>query len=324
MRLWLYFLGAVFYANAAQAFEMAMPVDCKMGSQCAVQNYVDHNPAKGDTAYTDFSCGYLSYDGHKGTDIRTLNLGIMRRGINILAVADGMVLGSRDGVEDGAPVVKDAECGNGVRVSHKAGWVTQYCHMKNGSVKVKKGDFVKTGDVLGQIGLSGNTVFPHVHVQVEKDGQIMDPYTNTTADRACAKTPSASLWNADAAKKLAYKPTGLLGAGFTNQKPEGDAFQQGLHRHKQLPAASPMLIFWVEFYGAQRGDEVYIALRNPDGMVLAEQKKIMDRNRAVQSLYVGKANKSGMLAAGDYSGVFTIRRAGELVLQREQKVDVTQ
>lgn len=322
MRYFIPVFMAMLLPQAAQAFEMAMPLDCKMGTQCVVQNYVDHDIATGDMAYSDFSCGSLSYDGYKGTDIRAVNRAVMRKGISVLAVADGMVLGMRDGVEDGAPVVENQECGNGLRIGHKAGWVTQYCHMKNGSLKVKKGDFVKTGDVLGQMGLSGNTEFPHLHIRVEKDGQLIDPYSATAMNRACAATQSATLWNTEAAKKLAYTPTGLLGAGFTNQKLQDGEIQEGKHRYRRLSGAEPILLFWAEMYGAQRGDEAYIALHDPDGTVLDEQRQIIPRNRAVQSYFVGKSKKNGVWEAGTYSGVFTVMRGDKAVIERKFTVKV--
>lgn len=322
MRYFIPVFMAMLMPQAAQAFEMAMPLDCKMGVECVVQNYVDHDPAKGATAYSDFTCGSLSYDDHKGTDIRAVNHAVMQRGINVLAAADGRVLGARDGVEDGAPVVENVECGNGVRISHKGGWITQYCHMKKGSIRVKEGDILKTGDVLGQMGLSGNTAFPHMHIQVEKDGQIMDPYSRTAMNRACAKTQSATLWNAEAAELLAYKPTGLLGVGFTTQKPKDGEIQQGKHRYKHLSGAEPVLLFWAEMYGVQAGDEAYIALRNPDKVVIAEQRQVITRNRAVQNYFVGKSNKEGMWGAGAYTGIITLMRAGEPVIKRVFTVKV--
>src|SRR3546814_4129881 len=44
-----------------------LPVGCAMGAVCTVQNYIDHDPGPG---WRDHSCGPLSYDGHRGIDIR--------------------------------------------------------------------------------------------------------------------------------------------------------------------------------------------------------------------------------------------------------------
>src|SRR5690606_21465600 len=45
----------------------AWPVNCDVGRDCFIQQYVDHDAGDG---YSDYRCGPLSYDTHKGTDIR--------------------------------------------------------------------------------------------------------------------------------------------------------------------------------------------------------------------------------------------------------------
>src|SRR5690606_14579950 len=44
-------------------------------------------------------------------------------------------------------------------------------HMKKGSIVVAEGEEVKTGQLLGKIGNSGNTSEPHLHIHAEKDGK---------------------------------------------------------------------------------------------------------------------------------------------------------
>ena len=85
-------------------------------------------------AATDFTCGPLSYDGHDGTDIALPTRAAMAEGVAVLAAAPGTVTGIRDGIADFAPVIQGKECGNGVVIDHGAGWVTQYCHLRQGSV----------------------------------------------------------------------------------------------------------------------------------------------------------------------------------------------
>jgi len=51
---------------------------------------------------------------------------------------------------------------------------TLLAHLRNGSVKVKVGQHVKTGDLLGEVGNSGNTTGPHLHFQLMKGD---NPYT---------------------------------------------------------------------------------------------------------------------------------------------------
>ena len=93
----------------------------------------------------------------KGTDYAA------KVGTPIMATADGTVTAStRRG-------------GNGkyVKIRHNATYSTQYLHMK--AQNVKKGDFVRQGDVIGWIGMTGNTGGPHVCYRFWKNGKQVDP-----------------------------------------------------------------------------------------------------------------------------------------------------
>lgn len=95
---------------------------------------------------------------HKGTDFAA------DIGTPIMATANGTVIEStRKG-------------GNGkyVKIRHNATYSTQYLHMKNRNVKV--GDFVRQGDVIGWVGMTGNTAGPHVCYRFWKNGIQVDPF----------------------------------------------------------------------------------------------------------------------------------------------------
>ena len=62
--------------------------------------------------------------------------------------------------------------GNYVKVKHNATYSTQYLHMKKRAVKV--GDVVKQGQVIGYIGMTGNTTGPHVCYRFWKNGRQVD------------------------------------------------------------------------------------------------------------------------------------------------------
>ncbi|QLG45562.1 peptidoglycan DD-metalloendopeptidase family protein [Costertonia aggregata] len=94
---------------------------------------------------------------HKGTDYAAAI------GTPILATADGTVVEStRRG-------------GNGkyVKIRHNETYSTQYLHMKKQNVK--KGEFVRQGDVIGWVGMTGNTGGPHVCYRFWKNGKQVDP-----------------------------------------------------------------------------------------------------------------------------------------------------
>lgn len=88
---------------------------------------------------------------------------------NVLAPADGIVVASIDGILDNDPVGKVNEsqpAGNVVTIRHRNGEYSTIAHLKNGSVKVKSGDKVTAGQIIGKCGNSGNSTEPHVHFQV--------------------------------------------------------------------------------------------------------------------------------------------------------------
>lgn len=93
-------------------------------------------------------------------------------GDEIYSVADGTVVGIQDGLPEQIPgkLPEDATIqmagGNYVVVDIGNGRFAFYAHMQPGSLKVKKGDTVKRGQVLGLLGNSGNTDTPHLHFHV--------------------------------------------------------------------------------------------------------------------------------------------------------------
>lgn len=66
--------------------------------------------------------------------------------------------------------------GNGkyVKIKHSDTYSTQYLHMSKQAVK--KGQYVKQGDVIGYVGMTGNTSGPHVCYRFWKNGKQVDPF----------------------------------------------------------------------------------------------------------------------------------------------------
>ncbi|MFB9051799.1 peptidoglycan DD-metalloendopeptidase family protein [Formosa undariae] len=95
---------------------------------------------------------------HKGTDFAA-NIGTP-----IVATASGRV--SKSSYTGGN--------GNYVKIRHNKVYETQYLHMQKR--KVKEGDYVKQGDVIGWVGMTGNTSGPHVCYRFWKNGVQVDPF----------------------------------------------------------------------------------------------------------------------------------------------------
>ena len=65
--------------------------------------------------------------------------------------------------------------GNMVRIDHGNGYQTRYLHLAANSVKVKVGDRVNKGKILGYMGDTGNAFGKHLHFEVLKDNQPINP-----------------------------------------------------------------------------------------------------------------------------------------------------
>ena len=63
--------------------------------------------------------------------------------------------------------------GNYIKIKHNGTYSTQYLHMDKRGVKV--GQFVKQGDYIGTVGMTGNTSGPHVCYRFWKNGKQVDP-----------------------------------------------------------------------------------------------------------------------------------------------------
>ncbi|MBT9260370.1 MAG: M23 family metallopeptidase [Clostridiales bacterium] len=93
-------------------------------------------------------------------------------GAPVLAPADGLVVKAKDGRRDYPrpgefdPFVWNL-LGNYVILQHEGGEYSLLAHLRRGSVRVKRGDRVKRGQVVGEVGNSGNSSEPHLHFQVQ-------------------------------------------------------------------------------------------------------------------------------------------------------------
>lgn len=86
-------------------------------------------------------------------------------GTPVEAVADGVVtlVGTKGGY------------GNTVIVSHGNGLESLYGHLQDGSFKVKEGQKVTAGQILGGVGKTGTATGNHLHLEIRKDGKAVDP-----------------------------------------------------------------------------------------------------------------------------------------------------
>lgn len=306
MRYGALILMSLAASPAAGDFSLAFPLDCTLDDTCFIQNLVDHDPTAG---ISDFACGGLTYDGHKGTDFALLSLADQAAGVTVFAAASGTVLGVRDDMVDvlqggpDAPDVANRECGNGLVIRHADGFETQYCHMKRESVAVKTGQVVTAGTALGLVGLSGNTQFPHLHISVRKDGNVIDPF-NSDGQQACPDPTTPSLWDDEV-----HAPAGgIVTVGISDAVPEFDSVLAGT-ANTGARADGPAMVTWVYLFGPRDGDILRMDVTGPRGLAF-ENTQTLTRDQARAYRAVGKRTPVGGWDKGVYSLVVHHLRAG--------------
>lgn len=309
----------------ADAPVLSLPVDCKLGDTCFLQNHVDVDPSAG---VRDYRCGTASYDGHKGTDFRLLSTRAAQAGVKVLAAADGVVKARRDGMadrligRDGSPV-EGRECGNGVLIDHGDGWETQYCHMLRGSIRVRKGQTMRRGDPLGLVGYSGHTQFAHLHLSLRHDGKVIDPFTGRTPGSGrCGEGTTAALWQAALRPLLAYRRGEIIQLGFSDRRVSSKALEAGDPRIRAPSSASAAMVFYARLINLEAGDRLRLRLVGPSGVIAANETKPLARAMAQYVGFVGRKRRGTSWGAGRYEGSVEVLRVGEVVLSRRSRLEL--
>lgn len=304
---------------------LSIPIACALGENCWTFQYFDHDPGSG---VRDYACGARSYDGHTGTDFALRDAAQIEKGVRVLAAAPGTVRAVRDGMADrlfepaDRAGLKGKDCGNGVALLHGDGWETQYCHLRKGSIRVRPGQKVETGETLGTVGLSGRTQFPHVELVVRHQGEAIDPFTGPAPDTRCG-ADEKSLWSPGARAELGYSPVDILAVGVTGTMPSADKAKAGLLAASALPSDSPLLAAWATLVGVKEGDSLHLSLTAPDGRVLVSNEDRLRRTQIFYFSFVGDRARSPW-PPGDYvaraelvrpGAGAELRRAGETVVR---------
>ncbi|ORE94822.1 peptidoglycan DD-metalloendopeptidase family protein [Aurantimonas sp. 22II-16-19i] len=309
----------------AKAADLAVPLDCRAGVTCFVQQYPDFDQGPG---AVDPFCGTKTYDGHDGTDIRVLSMADVARGVPVLALGEGRVLRGRDGVpdrlvrtEEDRAAVADRECGNGLVVELEGGLEAQYCHLKQGSIAVRPGQTVAAGDVVGMVGASGNAQFPHVHLTLRRGGTAVDPATGRTLAAGCLLDPAkgAPLWGEAARDWLKAADDPILAIGLSGAPPSYDRLVEA-GPPADLKAGDGATVGWGWFSNLVGGDRVHIVITAPDGSVLSDTtSEALDRSKAAFLQFSGRKRPP---QPGIYRLAVEVLRAGRVVAQRQASVDI--
>jgi murein DD-endopeptidase MepM/ murein hydrolase activator NlpD len=113
-------------------------------------------------------------NGRTWRDDQLVNDNYSCYGADVLAVADGVVVSTKNGIPENVPgissravpITLETVGGNYVILDVGEGRYVFYAHLIPGSLRVAVGDRVHKGDVLGLVGNSGNSTEPHLHIHV--------------------------------------------------------------------------------------------------------------------------------------------------------------
>jgi hypothetical protein len=326
-------LSSSLAAAQTESFQLSAPIACSIGQDCIVQNYVDHGSslAPGDPGAMgevhDYHCGALSYRGHNGTDFRIPDIRAQRTGVDVLAAAEGQAQRVRDEIPDlgaagmAAARAQGRECGNGVVIAHANGWQTQYCHLALGSLRVKSGDHVRSGQPLGRVGLSGNTEFPHVHLTVRHNGHVVDPFAYGAQPGSC--DGGVSLWEPSLQSALRYRERTVFNVGFaTTSAITMEAIESGELTPPRLSEDAAILSAYVRTVGLRAGDVQRLRISAPDHRTIASHTaQPFDRNKAQVMLFVGAKRPPTGWPAGRYVADYSVSHDGQVVAERQFAIE---
>lgn len=113
-------------------------------------------------------------DGRLWHDEESRNENWYGYGAEIIAVANGTVVATKDGIPENIPltnrfaveITMDTIAGNYILVDLGGGRFATFAHLQPGSLRVSVGSKVRRGQVLGLLGNSGNSDAPHLHFQI--------------------------------------------------------------------------------------------------------------------------------------------------------------
>jgi hypothetical protein len=121
-----------------------------------------------------FGIDFLKLDesGKRMSGDSLKNASYFAYGQDALAVADGIVVVTKDSIPENVPggravpINLETVGGNHVVIDIGGGRYAFYAHVQPGSLRVKVGDRVKRGQVLALVGNSGNSTEPHLHFHI--------------------------------------------------------------------------------------------------------------------------------------------------------------
>lgn len=161
--------------------------------------------SKSEYCTADYGTREPSYSTHHGMDF----INDAGHACNVIAVADGEVVAMQNFVDDFSDTYT---AGNYVRIKHESGIYSRYLHLVKGSVKVKVGQKVKAGTVLGTEGNTGYSYGTHLHFDINDGTQYVDPLPYLMGEKSFYKTKKPTSTKITVGSKVRVK----AGATFSD------------------------------------------------------------------------------------------------------------
>jgi murein DD-endopeptidase MepM/ murein hydrolase activator NlpD len=112
--------------------------------------------------------GYFSHFTHKERAALDFN---MKRGTNVTAAREGVVVRAKEDGTKGGLKSKYRSDGNNIVIQHPDGSRAGYWHLQHNGALVNVGDTVKKGQVIALSGKTGYAMIPHLHFLVWRSGE---------------------------------------------------------------------------------------------------------------------------------------------------------
>jgi murein DD-endopeptidase MepM/ murein hydrolase activator NlpD len=123
-----------------------------------------------------------------------LNRLLPHTGVDLAAPAGEPVHATADGV------VGDAGARGGygllVEIQHPSGFSTRYAHLSRIAANLHSGSSVRQGDVVGYVGMTGTATGPHLHYEVRRSGQAVDPMSVSADAQLSPQVSADPRWSA--------------------------------------------------------------------------------------------------------------------------------
>ena len=303
----IFFLGSSAIVIAANTPTLQFPVKCTFNKDCWILEYPDvDNTSDGH----DYKGGKRTTNRHLGTDIIIKNFDEMKKGVPVLAAAGGIVTAVRDGVIDinvkeiGINTVDKIGCGNAAVINLGDGWTNIYCHMRNGSVTVKKGDKVFTGQRLGYVGMSGLAETPHLHFQVQHFKETIDPFTGDSLNSGEKSTHP--LWASNALKQIKYYPAFIYNIGVADKNPDIMDLQSGKVVPVEINSNMPIIFLWADVFELDKNDKIQFTIKDSQNTNIVDKSFIIEKSN-VRRFFTLK--HTGSLKSGLYKAKVTLHKS---------------